>query len=245
MIVWQSEDVFEIDSVRFKIDQRPGHLRAPSTDEQFTFVKTRRVVNLYRQLERFKPKNILELGLFQGGSIVFFEKLFEPERVVGIELSKTPIPALERYIARGSIIRPYYGVSQADRPRLEEIIRSEFPEGLDLVVDDASHIYDLSKTSFEICFPFLRPGGHYVLEDWAWSHRKPYQSETHPWHNRPALTNLVFEWVVSVAGPSSIAKLEIHPDLVIVTKVNIPAFQNLPALNAGSDRLRGRNLPVV
>lgn len=245
MIIWQSEDLFEIDNVRFKIDLRPGHLRAPSTDEQFTFVKTHRVFNLYRQLERFKPKKILELGLFQGGSVVFFEKLFRPERVVGVELSKTPIPALDRYIARGSVIRPYYGVSQADQPRLEEIIRNEFPEGLDLIVDDASHYYDLSKASFEICFPFLKPGGHYVLEDWPWSHRKPSQLETHPWFNKPALTNLVFEWVVSAAGPSSIAKLEIHPDLVIVTKVNIPAFQNLPALNAGGDRLRGRNFPAI
>ncbi|MCI0600408.1 MAG: class I SAM-dependent methyltransferase [Beijerinckiaceae bacterium] len=245
MIIWQSEDAFEIDNVRFKIDMRPGNLRAPSSDEAFTFVKSRRVVNVYRQLERFKPKGILELGLFQGGSIVFFEKLFQPERLAGIELSKSPIPALDRYIARGSVIRAYYGVSQADRPRVEEIIRNEFPEGLDLVIDDASHHYDFSKTSFEICFPFLRPGGLYVLEDWPWSHRAPYQPNTHPWHGKPALTNLVFELVVSVAGPSSIAKLEVYPDLAVITKTNVPAFQNLPVLNAGSDRLRGRSLQPI
>lgn len=242
MIIWQSEDAFEIDNVRFRIDMRPGNLRAPSSDEAFTFVKTRRVVNLYRQLERNRPKRILELGMFQGGSIVFFEKLFQPERLVGIELSKLPIPALDRYIARGSVIQPYYGVSQADRPLMEEIIRKEFPDGLDLVVDDASHLYDLSKESFEICFPFLRPGGLYVLEDWPWSHRAPSQSNTHPWYGKPALTNLVFELVVSVAGPSSIAKLEVHPDVVVITKTNVSAFQKLPVLNAGGDRLRGRTL---
>ncbi|MCC3245474.1 class I SAM-dependent methyltransferase [Methylocystis sp. WRRC1] len=245
MIIWQAENIFEIDGVQFRIDFRAGKDRALSTVDCFTFVKTRKMVNLYRQLIQRKPKHILELGMFQGGSSVFYEKLYNPEKIVGVELNKNPIPALEAHIARGSVIKPYYGVSQSDREKLDEIIPREFPEGLDIIIDDASHLYEFSKPSFEICFPYLKPGGLYILEDWAWSHRRPSAAPTHPWYQKPALTNLIFEFVVSVAGPSSIAKVEIHSDVAIITKINIPAYQTLPALNVTPERLRDRPLPQI
>lgn len=245
MIVWRSQTQFEIDNVRFNIDMRSGPDRAPSSEDAFTFVKTKRMINIYRSLARLQPKRVLEFGVFQGGSVVFFEKLFQPERLVGIELSTKAIPALEAHLARGSAIRPYFGVSQSDRPGVEKIIASEFPEGLDLIVDDASHLYDHSKASFEISFPFLKPGGVYVIEDWAWSHKTPFNAENHPWRSKPALTNLVFELVVSVAGPSSIAKLEVFPELVIITKSAAPREQDEPALNLAPNRLRGRRLEQI
>ena len=39
-------------------------------------------------------------------------------------------------------------------------------EPLDLVIDDASHLYGPTMASFEVLFPRLRPGGLYVIEDW-------------------------------------------------------------------------------
>ena len=38
----------------------------------------------------------------------------------------------------------------------------------DLIIDDASHLYSETKTSFETLFPQLRPGGLYIIEDWSW-----------------------------------------------------------------------------
>jgi hypothetical protein len=40
---------------------------------------------------------------------------------------------------------------------------------LDLVIDDASHLYGPSLATFETLFPALREGGLYVLEDWKTS----------------------------------------------------------------------------
>jgi hypothetical protein len=39
---------------------------------------------------------------------------------------------------------------------------------VDLVIDDASHLYPFTKGSFETLFPRLRPGGLYIIEDWSW-----------------------------------------------------------------------------
>ena len=73
----------------------------------------------------------------------------------------------------GAVVRPYYGVDQADGDRLREIVAAEFRgEPIDLVVDDASHRYGATLASFETLFPLMRPGGLYVIEDWAGLHEQ-------------------------------------------------------------------------
>jgi len=41
---------------------------------------------------------------------------------------------------------------------------------IDLVIDDASHLLDETRASFETLFPLMRPGGIYVIEDWNSDH---------------------------------------------------------------------------
>ncbi len=41
---------------------------------------------------------------------------------------------------------------------------------MDLVFDDASHLYEETRSSFESLFPHVRPGGVFVIEDWRWEH---------------------------------------------------------------------------
>src|SRR4051812_20409829 len=52
------------------------------------------------------------------------------------------------------------------------IVDAEFGPGasLDLIVDDASHDLELTRASFNALFPRSRPGGVFVIEDWAWAH---------------------------------------------------------------------------
>jgi hypothetical protein len=62
-------------------------------------------------------------------------------------------------------------VDQSDRSVVPRIIDEEFGSTpLDLVTDDASHLLDLTRASFEMLFPRLRPGGTYIIEDWNWEH---------------------------------------------------------------------------
>ena len=42
------------------------------------------------------------------------------------------------------------------------------PEGFDVVIDDASHISEMARTSFWHLFEHhLKPGGLYCIEDWG------------------------------------------------------------------------------
>lgn len=149
----------------------------PEDDGMLPVIKADGVLWEYERLCRaLEPRRIVELGIHRGGSTAFLNELAEPERIVAVELNTTPPAALSDYIASrglGDVVRPHYGVDQADRDRLRSIMREEFGDApLDLVVDDASHLYPQTRASFETLFPLLRPGGVYVIEDWAAGHRR-------------------------------------------------------------------------
>ncbi len=108
-------------------------------------------------------RNILELGIFKGGSIALYSELFAPKRSVGVELHQHRVPALDAYVERYGLedrIHLFYGTSQRDRGRLAAIAQESFgDEPLDLVVDDGSHRYPHTKASLNVLLPRLRPGG--------------------------------------------------------------------------------------
>jgi predicted O-methyltransferase YrrM len=118
--------------------------------------------------------NILELGISQGGSTALFTQVGRPRKLVAIELNEQPVESLENFIDAADardVVKPYYGVDQSDRQRIREIIDAEFgDEPIDLVIDDASHLLDETRASFEAIFPRLREGGLFIIEDWNWEH---------------------------------------------------------------------------
>jgi len=48
----------------------------------------------------------------------------------------------------------------------------------------------------------LRPGGLYIIEDWAWAHWSEFQGPGHPWANETELTRLIVQ-LVELAGSST------------------------------------------
>jgi hypothetical protein len=94
---------------------------------------------------------------------------------------------------------------------------------LDLIIDDASHEYEISKMAFEELFGYLRPGGKYVIEDWGWLHwpGETWQTAKSPFWNQPALTNLIFEIVMTLGTltTATVAQIEVVSHAcVIVTR---------------------------
>lgn len=135
-------------------------------------MKTRSMVEAYVDLLReVETRRIVEIGIRKGGSTALLHAMAEPDRLVALELAPGGAWALDRYLDghdRGGSIRPYFGVDQGDSAAVATICEDEFgDEPLDLVVDDASHLYQPSLASFEVLFPLLRPGGRYIIEDWT------------------------------------------------------------------------------
>lgn len=164
-------DSFVVDGIEFVCDYRPG-----STADRFFIVKpiehVREFVALCEGLGA--GSRIFELGIAEGGSTVLAALVAQPSRLVAIDNETHPLAALDELIERrglGEVIRPFWGVDQSDGARLIEIVEQELDGGpLDLVLDDASHELHLTRASFETLFPYLRPGGTYIIEDWNSAH---------------------------------------------------------------------------
>jgi predicted O-methyltransferase YrrM len=143
--------------------------------------KSRGLVEQYRAFwaERpaFSPRQVFELGVWKGGSVVFWAEALRPDRLVAVDKREgSDSPAFESYLAaRTPRLQVHWAVDQSDQGRLRTLLDGAFDGLLDLVIDDASHLYGPTRASFETLFPRLRPGGLYVIEDWAWAHWRGFQ----------------------------------------------------------------------
>lgn len=137
--------------------------------------KTRALIEQYMAVfAEDQPKTVMELGIHQGGSTALLGMVGGFDRIVSIELNEERLPDLDAFVAEHGLedmVNANFGVDQADPPRLHQIIDEGFgDQPLDLVIDDASHALAPTRVSFDTIFPRLRPGGLYIIEDWAGSH---------------------------------------------------------------------------
>lgn len=224
--VWIDDKRCIVDGVEFVLSTDIDTHNSQSAQDKFLLGKHRRVVeDIFALGTQENIKRIVDIGIFKGGSMALYALIFAPEKLVGIEYSTTPQESLERFITNRGLrnhVRSYYGTSQADTERIREIIKNEFPDAaLDLVVDDASHLYVETRASFEMWFPLLRPGGIYIIENWGWGHWRGdlwQKSQIFP-TEMPSLTNLLIEISILCASrPDLVANVQIEPSVIKVRR---------------------------
>lgn len=193
-----SDDRMLVDGYVFRL-QQASSAEWDLDDDCFVLYKGKALNDQY---ERFfagvdvDVRSILELGMWEGGSLAYWNLLLSPETHVGVDLRRfDETPYFRRFVEsrRDRSIRTHWGVDQADVATMRRIVAEDFAGSLDVVIDDASHRYGPTRTSFETLFPSLRAGGLYVVEDWAWAHWPRYQSPDHPMARDPGLSRFVTE----------------------------------------------------
>jgi SAM-dependent methyltransferase len=224
---WRDEYMLDFGDVRFEIDDSPAVRTKTSTREQFVLVKNAPLIQQYIDLlNQEQIKQVVELGIYKGGSCALFQRLLQPDRLVALDISPEPEPALTQYIEHHKLsdrIKLYYGTDQADRAKLIEIIKQEFAgKPIDLVVDDASHFLRESTLSFNTLFPYLRPGGYYIIEDWGWAH---WRDDGDKWRIReffadhPPMTHLVFELIMfSASRPDLLSRVIVNHNTAVLQR---------------------------
>jgi predicted O-methyltransferase YrrM len=216
-----------LDGVEFLVTpDSDQYMTDTSSPDRFVVAKQPEMVDrLSDVVEELQPRRIVELGIFKGGSAALLALLARPERLTAVELEAEPAAALEGFLDTRElrpVVACHYGVDQADRERLDALVRADHgDEPLDLVVDDASHQLRHTRSSFEVLFPRLRPGGVYLIEDWAWAHfpEPTWQDGGGFWHDQPALTNLIVELMMMVGTRNElIADITITKDIALVRR---------------------------
>lgn len=214
---WRDDKRLVVDGVAFVADSKK---RFSSTADEFCLVKPRALVDKHLELlHELRPRTMVELGIFQGGSVALSALIARPDVLVALELAAERVAALDELIAQrglGEHVHAFYGVDQADDTAVRAAVHEHAgSRPLDLVVDDASHLVEPTRSSFNVLFPLLRPGGVFVLEDWSWAHlgfgaQRPDETP---------LTRVVFELTMALASyPRLISEMRIDREWVAVVR---------------------------
>ena len=161
---------------------------------------------------------MLEIGVFGGGSLDMWTEYFGPQAAIwGIDVDPS-------CAALDTPQTPVRIGSQGDEEFLRDVV--EEMGGLDLVLDDGSHIGKHQWKSFETLFPLLSEGGLYMIEDthtsywWQWGGgfgrkrtaiglAKQIIDDMHGWyHKRKTRTPAQHE----------VGSIQIHDSIIVIEK---------------------------
>lgn len=112
-----------------------------------------------RHFNRFRNKEIviLEIGLFQGGSLNMWRNYFgDRARIYGIDIN----PECKKF---EDVATKVFIGSQSDRTFLKKVF-AEMPE-IDIFIDDGGHTMKQQIVSFEEGFSHIGANGVYLCED--------------------------------------------------------------------------------
>ena len=112
-----------------------------------------RYLNGIREL----PMNILEIGVRDGCSHRMWREYFPNSTIYGIDID----PRCKA--SQSDRIKIYIG-SQSD-PQITQAVCNDAGGQFDVVLDDGSHVNELTLKSFELLFSHVKHGGLYIIED--------------------------------------------------------------------------------
>jgi predicted O-methyltransferase YrrM len=223
-LIWQPDRALLGDLV-FRIEQAKDD-RWELGDDCFALYKNRQLIDQfdrYWSTTDFRPRRMLEIGIWDGGSTALWNELLRPERLVAIDLmDREDSPYFRRYVAANGLdgrVTTHWRTNQADHAALHAIVEQDLGGELDFVIDDGSHLFAPTRASFEALFPLLPPGGVYIIEDWAWEHWPEFQDAGNFWAGEEGLTKLVSELVAATGTTRTlIRRMSVYEGFVAIER---------------------------
>jgi SAM-dependent methyltransferase len=129
--------------------------------------ETTKPTRMYALYDRYlaeladRAVTLLELGVYSGESTKVFASYFKNGKIIAVDIKDQGIDfsGYQNVVfARGD---------QRSAEELNAICSAHAPDGLDIIIDDASHYGSWSLASYSVLHRFLNPSGLYIIEDWA------------------------------------------------------------------------------
>lgn len=113
--------------------------------------------DLFFDTIRFKPINLLEIGIDKGDSLKTWFEYFPHSEIHGIDL-RGDYEYLHKLGVKTHIV---------DHSKNGELIifGEQYDKYFDIIIEDGSHLSEDSILTFETLFPYLKSGGYYCCED--------------------------------------------------------------------------------
>lgn len=189
-----------------------------TSETEVIMLKNPGMLDAYREIfENNSVENILEFGTWEGGSPLFFAAATTAKKILGIDIRDRSEFIDAHAVQFQNRLKLIYNTSQSDSVAVHSAIDDWFDGPIDLIIDDASHQYELTKAAFEIAFTRLKVGGIYIIEDWNWTHFADQHYNDY-WHDQPALSNLALQLTMAVGSYSPIVTMEVRNWCLIITK---------------------------
>jgi hypothetical protein len=116
--------------------------------------------------------NFLEIGVFRGNSIRMWAEYFTNSHIIGMDIPPEINPNTMYPYGHQDVFKNWDNVTiflgdQGNDDDLEKLIQLDCVSDneLDIVVDDGSHFQYHMIKSFGFLFPYIVPGGLYIIED--------------------------------------------------------------------------------
>lgn len=113
------------------------------------------IYSFYLEAFKDKPITFLEIGIKDGASLRTFRDYFKKGIILGLDINPEVAFSENR-------ITTYIG-SQSSEEVIDKIF-TEHPE-ISIVLDDGSHVNELTIASFNLIFDRLPKGSFYIIED--------------------------------------------------------------------------------
>jgi demethylmacrocin O-methyltransferase len=108
----------------------------------------------------YKDKEItmLEIGVWNGGSMLMYEKMLPKAKIYGIDILERP-----GCLKNSKVITR---VMNQENNLALGLLAVE-AGGFDVIIDDGCHFTSETRSAFETLWQHLKPGGIYIIEDWV------------------------------------------------------------------------------
>lgn len=117
--------------------------------------------------EKFSPKrndvkNVLEVGIAGGGSILLWRDFFTNATIHGVDVGRCPYTENQERI-----------VNHITNAYSTNFVNQFEKESFDIVIDDGPHTLDTWMFFIQYYLPLVKPGGIFVIEDISEVHCTP------------------------------------------------------------------------
>jgi cephalosporin hydroxylase len=158
---------------------------------------------------------ILELGIHKGGSLLLWNHIFPDATIVGVDRSMSKVESCVYEVPNIKLV-----LGDQDNPNTFDKVRSVYDQQFNLVIDDCSHIGELSRKSFNLIFnTLLCSGGWYVVEDWGTGYWPDWPDGKAPEKNHQAGMVGFIKNLIDECGLKRASEIYIFESLVFLRKI--------------------------
>jgi len=113
----------------------------------------------FAKFSRRKRISILEIGVYDGGSLEMWDNYFNRAKIVGVDINKECLK-LQKNFGENVIIE----LGDQARPDFWEDFKKRH-EPFDIIIDDGGHMMNQQLTTFECMYDHVKENGVYLVED--------------------------------------------------------------------------------